>query len=243
MKLSEYIKLSREERTTHIDLDSPCDLSDKAGKQKRIFDWFDLEDDIGNWAKSGIERCHLCKHDSHNGYCSNPLHIYIGTKRENRLDIEPEVRSQIARTAGKEGCHIGGKRSAELGVGVHDKSDPRVIEGNRKGGKRAAELEAGFHNPESRIKGGKRAHQLGVGLHDQSDPRVIEGRRKGAQKSSSQRWMSTADGLISHSGGVSLHNRSIEVGKDERIRLNPREYLYLLPQTNEERMKWLEGRK
>ncbi len=184
MKLSEYILRPQDERMAHIDLATPCDLSCKSHEARRKVDqWHGLENDIANWKEARIQCCHLCKHHSRNGWCANPLHVYIGTTSENHLDMEQEVRSRMAAAAGK--------KSAELGVGVHA--------------------------PEN----------LG----------------KGARATNAQRWMSTVDGFISHSGGVGRHHRRIGQAKDKKIEINHWTELMLEPLSSKQRIDWMEKRK
>lgn len=91
--LSEWMELSREERTRHIDLSSPCEAQEgsiggrSAIALKALLEHHGLTNDIGNrtTAKGG-HICHLCEHGSTNGFCVNPEHIYFGTAAENRQD-------------------------------------------------------------------------------------------------------------------------------------------------------------
>lgn len=78
------IQKSREERTSHIDLSSPCE--------------FDL-----SWRRfirrTGLVRdahtvwCHACSNDTNSEQtCTNPKHVYLGTQSENCLDKPDETR-------------------------------------------------------------------------------------------------------------------------------------------------------
>ena len=49
----------------------------------------------------------------------------------------------------------GGKRSAELGVGVHGRSPDQMTEDGKKAGKKSAELGVGVHAPGKASEGGK----------------------------------------------------------------------------------------
>lgn len=94
MKLTEYLQKSREERTSHVDLNTPCNLDQKGrlkGKQA-LLSLLGLEDDVENWTQGKVHLCHLCDHHSKNGWCSNPLHLYVGTASENSLDVPEDVR-------------------------------------------------------------------------------------------------------------------------------------------------------
>lgn len=95
MKLSEFMQLSREERSAHIDLTTPCDLSRKRGiSKKMMLAFFELENDIENWITGRIHRCHLCECGRGRGECSNPRHIYYGTPSENTLDLTADFRER-----------------------------------------------------------------------------------------------------------------------------------------------------
>ena len=101
-KLSDWILRSREERTAHIDLTTPCDtsMSQKPGKE-HFFSVFGFVNDIDNWKKAKVEFCHLCECHSRNGWCVNPMHLYIGTTQENKMDQPLEVLVESGRLLGK----------------------------------------------------------------------------------------------------------------------------------------------
>ncbi len=100
MNLTEYTLKSREERTSHIDLSTPCILGNTSGPRrakKALLEKFGLENDVDNWKTGKIETCHLCACDSKKGYCENPDHLYIGTPKENCSDKDPEDRKTDSR--------------------------------------------------------------------------------------------------------------------------------------------------
>ena len=105
MNLSEYILLSREERTSHIDLETPCTFVPTSlwQRQKHGLDFHELDNDCENWVESGIQRCHLCSGGNQNPVCNNPLHFYFGSPTENRLDVPPEIRSESTSGPKSEG--------------------------------------------------------------------------------------------------------------------------------------------
>jgi hypothetical protein len=76
----EFIKLSREERTSHLDLDSPCDMRGGESKHFKGLLAHHLNTTI---PKGFIYLCHAC----HNGGCSNVKHLYWGTPKDNRRDF------------------------------------------------------------------------------------------------------------------------------------------------------------
>ena len=99
MKLSNYILLPREVRTSHINLSTPCVVG-KKWRKSVFLDYLDVEDDIDNWKDSKIERCHLCECHSRNGNCVNPEHVYIGTTKENASDRPQDYLIESGRRLG-----------------------------------------------------------------------------------------------------------------------------------------------
>jgi hypothetical protein len=90
--LSNYLKLSLEERTKHVDLTSPCDTTTRGRKFRAKFELlrrFELVNDVWDWSKSAVHLCHHCENDSSNGWCGNPLHLHVGTCKEN-YHMRPE---------------------------------------------------------------------------------------------------------------------------------------------------------
>ncbi len=75
-----------------------------------------------------------------------------------------------------------GRRTKQLGIGIHDLADPRIIEGCKKGGLRTADLGVGCHTPEVRAKGGKRSYELSAGIHGQTKAERQDAGRKGGTK-------------------------------------------------------------
>lgn len=83
--------MTREERTAHIDLTTPCIFPKNPSNKKyrkALIDYTDMNP--GRWWFA----CHACENDSHNGMCANPLHLYWGTSCENSMDIPPEKRKR-----------------------------------------------------------------------------------------------------------------------------------------------------
>lgn len=84
--LEEYMKLSRDERTAHLDLSSPCD---ERGGDSREFRGL-LAHYLNTTIAGGymINLCHAC----HNSRCSNPKHLYWGTAKDNQQDRASRLR-------------------------------------------------------------------------------------------------------------------------------------------------------
>ena len=74
--ITEYIKLSRNERQLHLDLNQPCcERGGNSTNHKGV-----LAQYLNTTIPSGrILLCHAC----HNSKCSNPNHLYWGTDYDN----------------------------------------------------------------------------------------------------------------------------------------------------------------
>ena len=76
--VSEWIKEPREIRTAHLDLNERCiERGGNSTNHRGVLAQY-LDTDI----PSKIDLCHAC----HNDKCSNPKHLYWGTRRENIAD-------------------------------------------------------------------------------------------------------------------------------------------------------------
>jgi len=122
MNLSEYILLPRNQRQSHLDLSTPCSPKGGRGKgamraRESLLNHIGVVNDVEDWKRARIQMCHACEHNSTNGWCKNPLHISIGTAKENISDIPHEVKRKS------------GIRSVELMTGIYD---PAVREDNNQ---------------------------------------------------------------------------------------------------------------
>lgn len=75
--MCEYLKLSREERTQHLNLKESCN---ERGGNSTMFRGL-LADFLNTeiFIDKKVVLCHAC----HNSKCSNPRHLYWGTYRDN----------------------------------------------------------------------------------------------------------------------------------------------------------------
>lgn len=81
IEIQEYMKLSREERRKHLDLNSDCiEIGGKASMFRGLLAHY-LGTTIG-----GL-REHLC-HACNNPKCSNPKHLYWGSPADNSRDYK-----------------------------------------------------------------------------------------------------------------------------------------------------------
>ena len=90
MNLSDYIKLPRQSRVSHIDLSTPCKCVERlsCGVYKQppkgeILSFLSVTNDILNWRSAKVCRAHLCQNGSTHGWCRNPQHYYLATYSEN----------------------------------------------------------------------------------------------------------------------------------------------------------------
>ena len=106
MFLSDFLKLTRDKRTLHIDLSDPCVIGSKGVGDKpqrlreSLFTLLNIESDCR------VVVCHRCDHHSNNGYCLNPKHAYLGTQSENRQDSfedDPDLALRTGRILGQFG--------------------------------------------------------------------------------------------------------------------------------------------
>ena len=74
--ITEFINRSRDERRQHLKLNEPCcDRGGNSTNHKGV-----LAEYLGTTIPKGrILLCHAC----HNGFCSNPRHLYWGTDKDN----------------------------------------------------------------------------------------------------------------------------------------------------------------
>lgn len=78
--VEEWIKTSRDERTAHLDLGSEClERGGNSTASRGVLAQY-LNTNIPK--ARGIDLCHAC----HNDNCSNPKHLYWGTRSENIKD-------------------------------------------------------------------------------------------------------------------------------------------------------------
>lgn len=80
IKVNEWIKESRETRTSHLDLTEECiERGGNSTVHRGVLAQFLCTD-----MPSKVDLCHAC----HNEKCSNPKHLYWGTRKENIQDAK-----------------------------------------------------------------------------------------------------------------------------------------------------------
>ena len=79
--VEEWIKESRDNRTAHLDMSEPCiERGGNSTVHRGVLAQY-LDTNVPN----KIDLCHNCG----NGKCSNPKHLYWGTRKEN---VEDAIR-------------------------------------------------------------------------------------------------------------------------------------------------------
>ena len=96
------------------------------------------------------------------------------------------------------------------------------------------------HGRKSCRKAGLKAAELGVGAFGLSAEERSKARVKGGKAAAAQVWASLHDGWLSTAAGVGTHNRAVGADPASRVRLSPRDFLYLLPLETNDRLQTLE---
>lgn len=82
--VEDLIKEDRESRTSHLNLDEPCvERGGNSTVHKGVLAQY-LNTNIPYKPRPWIDLCHAC----HNDKCSNPRHLYWGTRSENVDDAK-----------------------------------------------------------------------------------------------------------------------------------------------------------
>lgn len=138
--LTEFIKLGRDIRRGHLDLEEPClERGGNSTNHKGVLAQY-LNTDIPS---GRILLCHAC----HNGNCSNPKHLYWGTDKDNMIDAKENgtFKSPWDRLVDQygydEACKMNSRKALGNKNGSGNKGNvlteehKRNISLNRKGGK------------------------------------------------------------------------------------------------------------
>ena len=212
-KLAEYLQLSREERTAHVDLSTACVLDgvkggarQKAGR-KALLTLLGVEDDVADWRTEKVCCAHLCGHHSKNGWCTNPLHLYVGTVWENAHDTPEVVRKERSRKA-SEATH---REKDENGKSVNGvKAAERLHREKNEEGKSDTAVKAGEAATREKNEEGKSVNAVKNGK---------KGGKKGAKTTNSHLWVSLHDGFVGNVGNVAYHNEVVGAEREYRVQL------------------------
>lgn len=131
MKVNEYLSLSKTERQRHINLSENClERGGISTNHRGVLAEF-LKTDIYT---RPADLCHAC----HNGKCSNPKHLYWGTRRENIDDakINGTFKSAWDRCVEKYGLEgakeLNKKNANPVKAGAGNKGKPKSAEHRKK---------------------------------------------------------------------------------------------------------------
>jgi len=141
--VEEFIKLSRDERRTHLKLEEPCcERGGNSTNHKGV-----LAQYLNTTIPAGrILLCHAC----HNAKCSNPGHLYWGTDKDNlaidRAEQPGGWKTPFERSVEKYGYDEACQRNSRAKIGntsgSGNKGKPKSEEHkknialNRKGGRK-----------------------------------------------------------------------------------------------------------
>lgn len=139
--IKDLMNCSREERSAHIDMTSPC--IERGGNSTNhrgvLAQYLDTDFPSGHF----VDLCHYCGNDK----CSNPKHLYWGTRKENLDDAKRHGtwKSPWDRMVEKygydEACRMNSRKMLGNDNGSGNKGKPKSDEHkknislNRKGGK------------------------------------------------------------------------------------------------------------
>jgi hypothetical protein len=133
--IMDYINLTRDERRKHLKLDEDCiEIGGNSTSFVGLLAHF-LKTTIPFKTKNKILLCHAC----HNGNCSNPNHLYFGTRKDNTQDaIENGTHvnfwTNLVKKYGLEEAKRKMARSSEHAskAGKGNKGNPKSAEHRRK---------------------------------------------------------------------------------------------------------------
>lgn len=139
LSVEKWIKETKDARTAHLDMSEPCiERGGNSTVHRGV-----LAQYLGTNIPNKIDLCHNCG----NGNCSNPKHLYWGTRKENIEDaqrhgtwISPWDRL-VEKYGYEEACAMNGRKNLGNTHGTGNKGKPKSEEHkknislNRKGGK------------------------------------------------------------------------------------------------------------
>lgn len=99
-RMEDYIKKTREERRSHLDLKEPCvEIGGYDSREYRGLLAHYLKTTIPTTRNGGQKSRYACLcHACHNHGCSNPRHLYWGTYADNNIDQQENGTMPVAKT-------------------------------------------------------------------------------------------------------------------------------------------------
>jgi hypothetical protein len=98
-KLVEYMNQTKEERQKHLDLSESCIIRGTTSTHCRGILAHFLNTDMNTMK---VDCCHACNNEA----CSNPKHLYWGSRSENMKDLQkfnPDIRKKYGAKGPKNG--------------------------------------------------------------------------------------------------------------------------------------------
>ncbi len=136
-----------------------------------------------------------------------------------------------------------GKRSKELGAGIHGRTKEQIIEDGRKGGEKSQQLGVGIfgltqeQRSENSRKNGEKNYKLGIGIHGRTKEQMSEHGKRGVKKSKElgvgifglkKEQMSEngkRNGNKMHELGLGIHGMSKEQRSQHSKKLNSQRWM------------------
>jgi hypothetical protein len=124
--VEEWINETREERTKHLDLTKPCvERGGNSTVHRGV-----LAQYLDTNLPSKVDLCHAC----HNERCSNPNHLYWGTRKENIQDAKENGNwkspwdAMVAKYGYDEACRMNSRKMVGNNHGSGNKGKPKSDE-------------------------------------------------------------------------------------------------------------------
>ena len=124
--VEELIKETREVRTSHLTLSEPCiERGGNSTVHRGV-----LAQYLDTNLPSKVDLCHAC----HNEKCSNPKHLYWGTRKENIQDAKNNGtwkspwESIVAKYGYDEACRMNSRKMVGNNNGSGNKEKPKSEE-------------------------------------------------------------------------------------------------------------------
>ena len=123
--VEDWIQESRENRTSHLQLDEPCT---ERGGNSTVHRGV-LAQYLNTNLPSKVDLCHAC----HNDKCSNPKHLYWGTRKENVADAKSVNKWKspweysVEKYGYEEACRMNARGDKSVG-GRANKGKPKTEE-------------------------------------------------------------------------------------------------------------------
>ena len=193
--------------------------------KKQILQLFDYTDK--GWLEAlGVEKRVIkqfyntdkwCLNENVGGLMSLEINRKSGKKSAETNKKQNTAIFGLTKKQLKEQGILGGKKSYELGVGIHSLTTEQIRENSKKGGQKTKELGIGVCglSLEQRIEIGRKNYKNGIGLASITK----EKRKEIVKTTNSQRWMCLETGHITTSGPLTKYQRARGICTLKRVRI------------------------